>query len=79
MDHLAVQVAQLDDVVVDDSQPTDSGAGQIGQHRSCQTSRADNEHAGIREFALAGHPDLGQQRVPRISLGLVAVAGRTAA
>ena len=44
-DQLAVQVGQLDHIVVDDRQPPDAGAGKCRQRRAADRAGADQRDA----------------------------------
>ena len=62
---MAVQVAGLEPVAVDDRDGTYASAGEIGTHRHAQSAGADDEHAARSEPALTGLADIGQDIPPR--------------
>ena len=67
---LAVEVRQLDRVVVDDRQPPDAGAGERRQRRAADRARADQRDARRLQFALPRPADLRQDDLPRVALEL---------
>ena len=72
---LAVQVAELDDVVVDDAE-TPPGAGrepradELGQQHAAEPARADDEHARVGERVLRGGAEAGQSELARVAGGV---------
>ena len=73
VDHLAVQVRRLDPVGVDDPDGAHPGGGQVLQHRGSEPAGADHQHPGGGQPALAGHPEFGQDHLPRVALQVVGV------
>ncbi len=65
--HLALQVGEVDAVVVDDAERSDTGGGEILQHRRAEPARSDHEHARGAQFLLAGEADFGNQEMPAIA------------
>ena len=71
---LAVQIAEFDDVVIDDADSprrrgADPRADEVGQYDTAEASGADHEHAGAGECGLRIYPEAGQGE-------LTGVAGR---
>ena len=54
---LAVQVGDLDVVVVDDPEPPDARPGEVHRHRRAERARADHQHAGVaqRDLRISVH------------------------
>ena len=68
--HLAMQIGERDDVVVDDPQSPDAGAGEILQRRRAEPARADRQRARRLELVLPRPADAAQHDLPRIALDL---------
>jgi len=49
----------------------DAGRGQVQQRRAAETAGADHQHLGVLQPLLPGHPDLGDDQVPRVPPHLV--------
>ena len=77
VDHLALQVADVDHVVVDDPDRPDAGRREVLEHRRTETARADDEHPRVAQPALTVDPDLREQQVPRPALDLRRGQGRS--
>ena len=45
MNDLALQVGQIDGVVVDDAERADAGGGQVQQQRRAEPARTHHQHA----------------------------------
>ena len=71
MDHLALQVGEIDRIGVDHPQPPDASRRQILQHRRTQPARADNEDRGRQQLLLPDATDFGQQDMAGVTLQLV--------
>ena len=71
VDHLALQVAQVHVVVVDDAQGAHAGGGQVEQGRRAEAAGADHQDLGVLEAALADRADLRNDQVPGVALHLV--------
>jgi hypothetical protein len=72
-DHLAVQVADLDPIVVDEAEPADPGRRQVERQRCAEPAHADDQHRAREQPRLTGAADFRQHDVPRIApQGLVA-------
>ena len=65
---LALQVAFLHDVVVDDDQPPHSGSGQVLQHGPAETSRPDAAHRCGLEPALGLLPETVDGHGPLVAV-----------
>ena len=76
MQHLALQVAQLHVVGVDDAQMPDAGRGEVERGRRAEPAGADQQDARRLESALTVLADLGQDEVAVIALQLVGVERR---
>ena len=71
MDHLALEVGRVDDVVVDDPERADPGGGEIERGRRAEAPGADQQHLRVEQLDLALDPDLGQKRVARVAVALL--------
>ena len=71
VDHLALEVRQVDLVVVDDSERSDAGGGEIQRGRRSEAAGAEQEHLRVEQLLLALGPDLGQQQMARVALALL--------
>jgi hypothetical protein len=71
VDHLALQVGQVHDVVVDDAKRADAGGGQIEGCGRAQAPRAQQQHLRVQELLLTLGADLGQQQVAAVALALL--------
>ena len=70
MDDLALQVGEIDRVVVDHAQSADAGGGEILQERRAEPAGADHQHARGDQPRLADAADLGQHDVARVAADL---------
>ena len=71
VDHLALQIGSVDDVVVDQAEGADPGRGQIERRRRPEASGPQQEDLGVQKLQLAVDPDLGQQGVARVAVALL--------
>jgi hypothetical protein len=71
VDDLALEVRDVDDVVVDDAEGADAGRREVQRGRRPEPAGAEQEHAGVEELLLAGLADLGQQEVARVAGALL--------
>lgn len=81
MDDLALQVGQLDHVVIGNPDGPDPGGSEVEQRRRAQPSRPEDEDPGRSEPPLSGEAHFRQQQVPgitRAGLGVVEHVGRRA-
>ena len=79
VDHLALQVGQVDLVVVDDAERADAGRGEVQGGRRAEPAGADQQHLRLEQLLLALEPDLRDQQVARVALTLLGGQRRSAA
>ncbi len=72
MDDLPVQVGERHDVVVDDPEGPDAGAGEILQRRRAKTSGADDKDARGLQPVLPRSADAAQHDLTRVALDFFA-------
>ena len=60
VDHLALEVRRVDDVVVDDPDRPDAGGGEVERGRRAKPSGPQEEHLGAEEGDLALDPTSGK-------------------
>ena len=77
VDDLAVQVGQVDDVGVDDTDGADTSGRQVEQGRRPEAAGADDQDPGGGEAFLAVPPDVGEEHVPGVPRGLGLAEGST--
>ena len=70
-DRLALEVAQFDQVAVDDGEVADAGAGQGRDHRRADAARADDCDAGRLQPLLPDPAELRQRDMARIAVEFV--------
>ena len=71
VDDLALQVGQVDHVVVDDAQRADAGRGEVQRDRRAQAAGAQQQHLGVEQLLLALEADLAEQEVAGVALALL--------
>ena len=71
VDHLALEVRQVDLVVVDDPERADAGRRQVQRRRRAEPAGAEQQHLRVEQLLLALDPDLRQQQVARVALALL--------
>ncbi len=71
VDHLALEVGEIDDVEIDQADFADAGGGQIEPERRAQAAGADQQHLRGLELLLAFDADLGDDEVARVAEDLV--------
>ena len=71
VDHLALEVGEVDDVVVDDPERADAGRGEVQRGRRAETAGAEQQDLGVEQLLLALDADLGDQQVARVALALL--------
>ena len=76
MQQLALQVAEVDDVEVDDADAADARRGHIHGRRRSKSACADAEDASRLQLLLTIHADFRHDQVPRIALDLFRVQFR---
>ena len=65
---LALQVGDIDDVGIDDSQCSNASRGEIKAGWAAQSARADEEYFGVEEFALSAFSHFGDEEVTGVAL-----------
>ena len=71
MDDLALQVGQVDRIVVDHADGADPGGGQVQQHGRSKPPGADDQNPARQQLGLADAADLFQQDVPGVAVDLI--------
>ena len=71
VDDLALEVAEVDHVEIDDANPSDTGGGQIHRDRRAEPAGADAEHAGSLQLQLPLHADLRQDQMTAVASDLL--------
>ena len=71
VDDLALQVGEIDRVVVDDADAPDARGGEVHQHGRAEPARADHQHARGQQLLLALAAELGQDDVARVARQLL--------
>ena len=66
MNHLAVQIRSIHDVIINHHNLTDSGTRQVQQSGSTQTTGAQHHHTRALERQLSLIPHFGQDQLTRI-------------
>ncbi len=66
VDNLALEIAVVNDIEVDDPDAPDAGRGQIQRHRRAETASTDAQHTGRLELQLPVHADLGHDEVATV-------------
>ena len=67
VDDLALKVAGVDDVEVDQAECADAGGGEVESERGAESAGADAEDFGGLEPLLAFHADLGEDEVAGVA------------
>ena len=71
VDHLALQVGCIDDVVIDEADRPDPGGGEVEAGRGAEAARAEQQDLGVEQLELALEADLGNEQMARVALLLV--------
>ena len=71
VDHLALQVGEVDDVVVDDPERADAGRREVERRRRAEAAGAEQQHLGVEQLLLALDADLVEQQVARVAVALL--------
>ena len=71
VDHLALQVGGVDDVVVDEADRADAGGGEVERGRRAEPTGAEQQHLRVQQLQLAVDADLGKQGVARVAVALL--------
>jgi hypothetical protein len=72
VDDLALQVALVDDVEVDDAEGADAGRGQVHQGRRPEAAGTDRQHPGVLEALLPRRGDVRDDQVAAVAHDLCA-------
>ena len=70
VNHLALQVGEIDGVVVDHTQRADTGGGEILQEGCAETAGADDQYFRGNQPRLADAADLRQYDMSRVTADL---------
>jgi hypothetical protein len=70
VEDLPLEVREINDIAVDQSNRADAGRGQVQSSRRSQPSGSDKEHFGLAEFQLALAADILQDDVTAVPLDL---------
>ena len=76
MGDLALQVGELDPVVVDHAERADARGGEVEQERRAEAAGADQQDLGLEQARLADAADLRQHDVPGVAQHLLLGEGR---
>src|SRR5439155_4849447 len=71
VNHLALKVREVDDVVVHDPERPDAGRGEVERGRRAEAARADQQHLSVEQLLLALAANLGNEEMTRIALLLL--------
>jgi hypothetical protein len=71
VDDLPLEVAEIDNVEVDDPDPPDAGGGEVHRGRRTKAARPDTQHAPGLQAALPLDADLRHDQVPAVALDFV--------
>ncbi len=71
VDHLALQVGEVDDVIVDDAERADARSREVEGGGRAQAAGAEQQHLGVEQLLLALDPDLVQQQMARVAVALL--------
>ena len=71
VDDLALQVGEVDLVVVDDAERADARGGEVERGRGAEPAGAEQQHLGVEQLGLALGADLGEQDVAAVALLLL--------
>src|SRR3972149_10615416 len=67
MQHLPLEVREIDDIEVDDADRPYSGEGQVERRRAAKAAGADDQDLPLHQFPLTRGPDLGHDDVARVA------------
>ena len=71
VDDLALEVADVDDVEVDDADRPDARGGEVERGRRAEAAGADEQRLRAEQLRLAGRADLGDEQVAAVALLLL--------
>ncbi len=75
--NLAVQVAALHHVGIDNAERAHAGGGQVLQHRAAQPARAHHQHPGRFQPLLPGLPNFGKLQVAAVGVAFFGAKHRS--
>jgi hypothetical protein len=67
VDHLALEVRQVDHVEVHDPEPADAGRGEVQRQRRAEPAGADQQHRAGEQLLLPRAAELGQAEVAGVT------------
>ena len=70
VENLPVQVGELDSLVIKQAESADPGGGQVEGNRRTERAQPDDQDGRLPQPALAGLPDLGQDALAMMPLGI---------
>jgi hypothetical protein len=70
VEHLPLEVGEVDDVEVDEADVPDAGRGEIQPKRRAEPPGADEQHAGGLELALPAERHVGDDEVTAVPKNL---------
>ncbi len=71
VENLSLEVGNIDDVGVDDSDATDAGSGEIKERGAAETTRTDDEDGAAFQFFLRLGAEAGERKVALVAEKLV--------
>jgi hypothetical protein len=71
VNHLTLQVAEIDDVEIDDADASNPRRGQIQPRGRAKSARTDAEHAALLELLLPVDTDLRHDEMPAVAFDFV--------
>src|SRR5438270_5789877 len=71
VDHLALEVREIDVVVVEDPKRAHAGGCEIERGGRAEASGAQQQHLGVEQLLLSLQSDLWAQQVARVALALL--------
>ena len=71
VDHLPLQVGEVDHVEIHQADAADAGRGQVQAERRAQAAGAHQQHLGLFQLLLAFHAHFGNDQVPAVAQDLV--------
>ena len=71
MEHLPLQVGNVHDVAVNDTERPHAGGSEVERRRGAEPARAHEQDPGVEQLPLALDADLGDEDVAAVALGLL--------
>jgi hypothetical protein len=71
VDHLALEVRLVDEIVVHEAERAHSGGREVERRRRSEPARAEEQHLRMEQLELALDPDLWKEGVARVALALL--------